>query len=384
MSSAATTLAALHGGRVLLSDNTWDDSPLYVDGSLIAETAPCGKWLDASGCVVLPGIIDFHGDAFERQIMPRPGVRFPVDLALFDTDRQLASNGITTAMHGITYSWEGGLRGHETATQLLRALDCAQSRFLVDHRVHLRFECHNVDGVGDALDWLNSGRVGVLAFNEHLPGMRRKTKKLQEYADRAGSDVAHFAARMDEVAARAAEVPAVIERLAAAARSRGVPMASHDDHSIDVRDGFQRLGCYISEFPLTRDVASHANAQGAAVVCGAPNVLRGGSHVGAPSAAELAAEGLCSILASDYYYPAPLHAAFELAHRGVMPLAAAWSLVSRNPATALGMSDRGSLAQGMRADMLMVDARDPAAPRLVATICAGRIAYLSDGERLHG
>lgn len=384
MPSAATTLTALHGGRVLRSDNAWDDSPVYVDGAVIAETAPRGKWLDASGCVVLPGIVDFHGDAFERQIMPRPGVRFPLDLALFDTDRQLACNGITTAMHGITYSWEGGLRGREMAVQLLSALDCAQPRFLVDHRVHLRFECHNVDGADDAHDWLSSGRVGVLAFNEHLPGMRRKTKKLQEYADRAGTDVARFAARIDEVAARGAEVPAVIERLAAVARSRGVPMASHDDHSIDVRDGFQGLGCHISEFPLTRDVARHAYTQGAAVVCGAPNVLRGGSHVGAPSATELAADGLCSILASDYYYPAPLHAAFDLAHRGVMPLAAAWSLVSGNPATALGMTDRGSLANGKRADMLLIDARDPAAPRLVAMICAGRIAYLSDGGRLHG
>ncbi len=383
-SPPATALAAIHGGRVLRPDDAWDDGPVHLDGPRLSEASGPGKWLDASGCLVLPGILDFHGDAFERQIMPRPGVRFPLDVALLDTDRQLAANGITTALHGVTYSWEGGLRGRETAEGLFDALHRLQPRLRTEHRVHLRFECHNVAGEDEVLGWMESGRVSLLAFNEHLPGMRRKPHKLQEYADRAGTDVPGFLARLEAAAERAAEVPGVLERLAQRARERGIPMASHDDDAIEVRDRFHRMRCHISEFPLTWEVARHARAMASPVVCGAPNVLRGGSHVGAPGAAALAGEALCTILASDYYYPAPLHAAFKLAYEQVMPLAHAWALVSRNPADALGLDDRGRLAPGKRADLVVVDASEPGMPRLVASICAGRIAYLAEGERLHG
>ncbi|GAA5157366.1 alpha-D-ribose 1-methylphosphonate 5-triphosphate diphosphatase [Viridibacterium curvum] len=375
---------ALRGGQTLRPDHSWDDAPLHVAAGLISDAATAGPWLDTSDCLVLPGIVDFHGDAFERQIMPRPKVSFPLDVALLDTDRQLAANGITTALHGITHSWEGGLRGRDTAEGLFAAFDTLRPRLQVDHRVHLRFECHNVEGEDDAQRWLQSGRVSLLAFNEHIDAMRKRTHKLQEYADRAATDIAGFQARMEAAAARSNEVPGVIDRLAQKARALNIPMASHDDHSIAMRDAFQQRGCHISEFPLTREVAEHARANHSPVVCGAPNVLRGGSHIGAPSAATLAAEGLCSILASDYYYPAPLHAAFKLAAQGLLPFAQAWALVSHNPAQALALRDRGHIATGQRADLLVVDALDATLPRLVATLAAGRIVYLAEGARLHG
>lgn len=376
------TITAIHGGQVLRPERRWAAESVALAGNSIAEERAPGRSLDASGCLVLPGIVDFHGDAFERQIMPRPGVHFPLELALLETDRQLACNGITTALHGLTYSWEGGLRGGDTAAAFFAALDALAPRLQVAHRVHLRFECHHVEGEEQALAWLRSGRVSLLAFNEHLPMMRRKTHKLQDYAGRAGTDGPGFMARLEAAAARGAEVPALIERLAAEARRLGVAMASHDDDSLATRARFQALGCRVSEFPLTREVAQQACNLGSPVVCGAPNVLRGGSHVGAPRAADLAGAGLCSILASDYYYPAPLHAAFKLAQDGVLPLESAWALVSSHPAAALGLHDRGQLAAGQRADLLVVDAQDLARPRLVATLSAGRIVYLADAERL--
>jgi len=190
-------------------------------------------------------------------------------------------------------------------------------------------------------------------------------------------------ARLEAAALRGTEVSSLIGRLAGHARRQGIPMASHDDRAVHVREFFHGQSCRISEFPLNREVAEHARQQGSAVVCGGPNVLRGGSHVGAPSAAEMAADRLCTIIASDYYYPAPLHAAFRLAALGLLPLHEAWALVSANPAEALMMSDRGVIEAGRRADLLVVDARDLESPRLVATVCAGRIAYLADGDRLH-
>ncbi len=376
-------LTLLHGGRVLHAAGQWDEVPLHLAGGSIVTAATAGKALDTTDCLVLPGIVDFHGDAFERQIMPRPNVRFPLEVAMLDTDRQLAGNGITTALHGVTHSWEGGLRGRETALEVLDALERLQARLQVDHKVHLRFECHNMAGEADAVAWLESGRVSLLSFNDHLPGMRHKPHKWQEWADRAHTDVAGFMARMDAAAQRTGEVTPLIGRLAAHARRRGIPMASHDDHAVAVRDFFNGVCCRISEFPLNREVAEHARRQGSAVVCGGPNVLRGGSHVGAPSAAEMAADRLCTIIASDYYYPAPLHAAFRLAAQGLLPLHEAWALVSANPAAALTLTDRGVIEVGRRADLIVVDARDMLSPRLLATVCAGRIAYLADGLRLH-
>lgn len=375
-------LTSVHRGKVL-REEVWDDGPLYLAEGELADVPEWGRWLDARGCLVLPGIIDFHGDAFERQLMPRPEVRFPPQLALIDTDRQLAANGITTAFHGITLSWEGGLRGTETLRGLMAAFDALRPHCLVDHRIHLRFECHHVEGEAEAVAWMEAGKIGVLAFNDHLPGMRRKPHKWQEWAARAQAGIAEFEARLAGAAARDDEVPALIGRLASAARRLGVPMASHDDHSIEVRNFYRQHGCDIAEFPLHREVAEHAAHQGATVVCGAPNVLRGGSHVGAPRAADLAAEGVCRILASDYYYPAPLHAACRLAATGLLPLDRAWQLISRNPAEALGLSDRGTLAPGKRADFIVVNLDDPESPRLIATVSNGRLVHLTDAGRLH-
>lgn len=377
------SLGRIVGGRVLGAGG-WSEDALHLAAGCIGDAPAGGQRLDARGCVVLPGIVDFHGDAFERQIMPRPKVSFSLEVAMRDTDRQLAANGITTALHGVTCSWEGGLRGEETAQALIAALDRLSGSFLVEHKLHLRYECHHLEGEAQALNWLASGRVSLLAFNDHLPGMRRKPHKWQEWADRAETDLAGFEQRLETAAARAAEVPGLIGRLAAQARLHGVPMASHDDYNITVREGFQSLGCSISEFPLTLGVAEHARGQGAQVVCGAPNVLRGGSHVGAPRAADLAQAGLCGILASDYYYPAPLHAACQLAADELLPLEQAWALVSKNPAAALSLADRGEIAPGKRADLIVLDASDLRAPRLVATIAGGRIVYLAEGERLHG
>ena len=92
------------------------------------------------------------------------------------------------------------------------------------------------------------------------------------------------------------------------------------------------------------------------------------------SAARLSEAGICSVLSSDYFYPAMLRAALILAGRGVLDLPHAWELISANPAAAAGLTDRGGIAEGLRADVILVDR---AVPRIVATIAGGRIAYLT-------
>jgi alpha-D-ribose 1-methylphosphonate 5-triphosphate diphosphatase len=115
------------------------------------------------------------------------------------------------------------------------------------------------------------------------------------------------------------------------------------------------------------------------VVMGCPNVVRGGSHLGWASAASLAERDICTVLCSDYYYPAMLGAALILADRQVLDFAHAWGLVTLNPARAAGLTDRGEIAPGKRADLILVD---PAVPRVVATVAAGRLAWIGDGARM--
>jgi alpha-D-ribose 1-methylphosphonate 5-triphosphate diphosphatase len=366
------------GGDVLLADGGMHQEDLLVEAGAIAEIGGAGGTgpaIDASGLLVLPGIVDIHGDAFERQMQPRPGVGFPAGIALADTEAQLLANGITTAFHGITLSWEPGLRSLDAWRTLLDAL--AAGKWVCDMRVHLRWEAFNLDALGAALDDIASGRVHLLAFNDHTPAILAKIADPisgAKYSERAGMKLADFRALADRVGAAADRVPAALARIGAAARVAGIPMASHDDATIATRDEFRARGARICEFPVEKSVGQAARAAGDWVVMGSPNVVRGGSHLGWASAAALAEEGICTVLSSDYYYPAMMRAAFTLAGRGVLSLPQAWALISANPAAATGLTDRGGIAPGKRADIVLVD---PAAQRVVATICGGRIAHLT-------
>jgi alpha-D-ribose 1-methylphosphonate 5-triphosphate diphosphatase len=159
-------------------------------------------------------------------------------------------------------------------------------------------------------------------------------------------------------------------------------MLSHDDESPEMRKAFRTQGVSIAEFPVNEPTAREAAMGGDFIVFGAPNVVRGGSHTGWTRASDMIAKGLCSVLASDYYYPAQLLAAFRLAADGVLPLAQAWHLISRAPAKAAGLADRGRLEAGYRADIILVDDDLPLRPRVVAVISGGRLAYLTDAGRL--
>ena len=158
-----------------------------------------------------------------------------------------------------------------------------------------------------------------------------------------------------------------------------MPLLSHDDTSPERRGWFRSLGCRLAEFPTTVETAADAASQGDDVVLGAPNVVRGGSHTGWIDATEMIGRGFCSVLASDYYYPAPLLAGFALVERGILSLPQAWTLVSQTPAAAVGFADRGTIAIGGRADLIIVDASG-GQPRVVATIVAGRIVHLAQAD----
>jgi alpha-D-ribose 1-methylphosphonate 5-triphosphate diphosphatase len=351
------------------------DAPLALHPDGIG--GPAARRFDASGCWVLPGIVDIHGDAHERALQPRPGVDFPHAFAWRDAAAQVIACGITTAYLGVTLSWEPGLRSLET----YRAMLTAPRPTVPDLRVHLRFEADNLDALPDALCGLADGSVHLLGFNDHTPAIARKAADpvaLTKYADRAHVPAAEIARLAEAAMAQREAVPGARAALATAARAAGVPMLSHDDATPEDRAGFRLLGASICEFPMAEAVAADARAAGEHVVMGAPNVVRGGSHLGWASAAPLAERGLVTVLASDYHWPAIFEAPFALMRRGRLDAAAAWALVSSNPAEALGLHDRGRLAPGLRADALVVEGA-PDTPRLVAVFAAGELAWLAPG-----
>lgn len=378
----------LEGGRALIGAEFIETS-LLLSGADIADVdASRGRArleIDARKLLVLPGIVDLHGDAFERQMMPRAGVDFPIDIALADSDRQAISNGITTVFHATTCSWEPGLRSSDNARGLMEAIERQRPQFAADTRFHLRHETYNLEAEDEIAQWLSEGRIDLFAFNDHMDGTvadMAKPRKRNRMVERTGLSAEEFDRLVERVVSRADEVPASMARLAAAARAAGVRMLSHDDATPAMRQEFRELGALIAEFPINEETAQAAASHDDAIVYGAPNVVRGGSHTGWTKASDMIAKGLCSVLASDYYYPAQLLAAFRLAADGVVPLTEAWNLVSAGPARATGLADRGVLAEGCRADILLVDDSVPLRPRLIAVISGGKLVHLTDATRL--
>jgi alpha-D-ribose 1-methylphosphonate 5-triphosphate diphosphatase len=273
----------LTGGRIIRDGALVPGDLLIADG-VVVEAAEGAVEIDASGLILAPGIVDLHGDGFERNMSPRPGVYFDLDTALMETDAQLIANGITTAYLAMTISWEPGLRSLEQGRALIAAWQRLRPHFMADIRIQLRWEIFALEAVDQIEAWLDLDPAPMLAFNDHfenlMPG-NRQADQIAKYAARAGLSEDAFSALLDRVGAQADKVPAAIERLAKAAKAAGVICLSHDEKSPEVRRANRALGIDVCEFPLTRPTAEDAIAGGEHTVLGAPNVLRGGSHIGA-------------------------------------------------------------------------------------------------------
>lgn len=361
------------GGEVLGPDGT-ERRDLYLADGRIVDRADGAETVPAEGLLVLPGIVDIHGDAFERQLMPRPGVRFDPALALLETDRQLVANGITTAFHGLTVSWEPGLRSIDAARAFLAALREVRPRLSAETRLHVRWETFAEDTIEEVAGWLAAEPGAILAFNDHLTSLVENdfaARRLDKGAARTGMTAGAYRALAEGLWARRGDVGGGVARMAALARAAGAVLLAHDETSPGMRAAYRALGAVSSEFPMNLETARAARAAGEHVVLGAPNVVRGGSHNGAVAAAEAVLADDCTVLASDYYYPAPLIAPFLLAGRHGVPLERAWALVSAHPAEVAGLADRGRLAPGLRADVILVDASG-AWPDVRAAWVAGR------------
>lgn len=397
------TAELIEGAQLILDDRIETASVRIEDGLITGiDVARDGAAVvPGAGRLLAPAFVDIHGDAFERQLMPRPGVTVDTEAALLETDRQLAANGIATAYHALTLSWEPGLRSVTTGWQVVRALDLLRPRLTADNRIQLRWETFCPEAEPLIRHVLAGPDRPSLAFNDHTsaallhPDVALHDRPFDQVADYPITDLsadgflrkmsdrakrAHmspddFVALITRIWAQRAEVPGHIDRIAALARAQGAPMLSHDDSQTETRRYYRALGAKVAEFPMHERVFLAARDAGDPIVLGAPNAMRGGSHLGSPGAADMIARGLCDILASDYYYPAMLGAMVRLNADRVAPLPALWALVSGNPAAAMGLTDRGRIAPGLRADLVLLDWPEGHAPAPVRTWVSGRGGY---------
>lgn len=352
-------------GKIQAIDNNQNDSE--------------ARRIDGNGHFILPGIIDLHGDAFERHITPRVGVQFPLELALSANDAGLVANGITTFYYSITDGFEPGPRSRDTVRELLTALEKLMPRFSCQARIHIRHEKVNTDKHEELINWIRDGRIHLLSLNDHLPTLDNE-RKIQRYlsgmrrrVSMTDEDINRF---LQNLQTNRAIGEKQIEVLSAVAHQHGVALASHDDETLEEVEKSISLGVSIAEFPMTEVAARACQAGGAAVLMGAPNLVRGGSHVGAISVKDAIEHGVVDILCSDYHYPSLFVAPFTAAAHNNLSLYDAWKLVSENPAKAAGLGGRkGKIALGYDADFIMLSDLDGLPLSLESTWVRGKKVY---------
>jgi alpha-D-ribose 1-methylphosphonate 5-triphosphate diphosphatase len=363
MQPSTATQVALQGADVLTPTGWIQNATVLVDDGRFTQIDQTSKpsgfvSIDVTGLQMLPGIVDIHGDAFERMICPRPGVNFALDIAITENDRTLLAAGITTFYYSITDSFEPGLRSRDTARKLIDMILHQPLNLKVDSCIHIRHEQSNTVQHEELCEWLENGKVHLLSLNNHVPNatddetLARYTKGLQQRIKLSLPDIRSL---IESAIARQDEGLQQIEALVEQAHRLEIPVASHDDESeTDVALSAKRRVA-IAEFPASIELAAQSREYGAAVLMGAPNLIRGGSHVGYMSVAAAAQANVLDCLCSDYHYPSLFHAPFKMAEMGLMSFEESWKLVSAHPAKAAGIGDRkGTIAPGLDADFLLL------------------------------
>lgn len=361
----------LGNARIVLADRVIDHGWIACADGTIAGfgegDAPDGSD-DAQGDLILPGLVELHTDHLEAHFVPRPKVYWDPVAAVISYDAQLATSGITTVLDSVRVWREKGAEeadGH--AGLLADAIALARDAGLLraDHFLHLRCEIPMPSVVEECKEMIGRPDVRLMSLMDHTPGQRqfRDEGKLRDYY--RGKGAGKTDAELDALFAQRFEYQRLyaadnLRDIVALAQQHNIPLASHDDTTVEnVRDAI-RDHVSVGEFPTTLEAARGLHEAGIGILMGAPNLVRNGSHSGNIAAIDLAKEGLLDIMSSDYIPSSLLMAALQLPDRvPSIDLASAVRTVTRHPAEAVGLIDRGEIAIGKRADLIRVHvARD--------------------------
>lgn len=381
----------LTNGKIVTEDCVLLDHDLVLCDGVIDRIAPrstfpkeCSEIIDCLGRYILPGLIDLHSDMIESIIVPRKGIVFDPVTALFEADRQLISQGITTMYHSISIA-------NSTICDRKRTLSVQemigigdtiyryQNELLIHHRFHARLELNTLEAYDDILSRIEQGRIHELSLMDHTPGQGQyasldafKVEIKKQYGEIPDS-------RMEDIIrtcqAKPLLSPLQIQTLLKLATSKDIPTAFHDLETPKDLKFMRDLEINIAEFPLNEDIALEAARIGLNSLVGAPNILKGGSHNKNVSAIDLLTKGLATIICSDYYTPSLLSAIFLLPQISQITLPEAVCFATRNPAQAVHLSNGyGSITPGKKADLIVVDTNGPV-PKVITSIIDGIKKY---------
>lgn len=327
-----------------------DDQPTSIKNSI-----------DLEGDFLLPGLIELHTDNLERHCVPRPSVLWPFRSAVIAHDAEIASAGITTVFDAIAVG--GAMLNKDRDTVLIDAADAVRDAVTdkvlrVDHYLHMRCEVASTNVIESFNNFYEEPLVQLVSLMDHTPGERQfvdEAKLKIYYQGKYGLSDSEF----DKMVIERKELQAKYSKkhrleISSICKNIGVTTATHDDATeAHIKEAIT-LGATISEFPTTVVAASAASNAGMSTIMGGPNVVRGGSHSGNVSAADLSDKGLLDALSSDYVPSSLLYGAFLLSDKQGLSLPDAIATVTTNPARMANFNDRGEIKAGLRADLIQV------------------------------
>ena len=372
----------LTNARVVLADQIIDKGAVMIEDQVITaidpETNADAQIIDLQGEWLMPGMIDLHCDALEKEVEPRPNVHFPLDFACAQADKRNAAAGITTVYHALSFANdELGVRNNEMAAQVARAVHAWQPHALVDNRVHCRYEITDETGLPILKALLEEQSMHLISMMDHTPG-QGQFKDMAAYRDYLTRTYRKTADEVDVIVERKLEAASGaflrMQDLAQAAHAAGISVASHDDDSTDRVTTMSGIGADISEFPITLEAAQAAKAAGMSTIYGAPNILRGKSQSGSMKAIDAIHNGVCDCLCADYAPAALIVAVMKACEVSDLDLPAAVRLVTANPAKAAKLHDRGRIEVGCRADLISVG-QPGGLPQVTRAWSGGKLAY---------
>ncbi|MEA3468732.1 MAG: alpha-D-ribose 1-methylphosphonate 5-triphosphate diphosphatase [Thermodesulfobacteriota bacterium] len=349
--------------RLVLPDEILENSSLLLEDGVIREIAPesglGAKEIDLAGKILMPGMIDLHCDALEKEVEPRPNVHFPFNYGCAQADKRNAAAGITTVFHSLSFAGEElGVRNNEMAATLVKAMHDWRPHGLVDNRIHCRYEITNEAALPVVSDLLDNKMAHLVSLMDHTPG-QGQFKDMAGYrsylAKTYKKDEKELDRLMEEKLLGSEGAYHRIQTLAECAHRNGIAIASHDDDSPERIATMRKIGANISEFPITLEAAAAAQRAGMATVFGAPNILRGKSQAGSMRAIDAIHADVADCLCADYAPAALIVSVFCVPEQSTLNLAEAVRLVTSNPAQAAGLKDRGEIKEGKRADLIAVD-----------------------------
>jgi len=363
MLDIATRERVLTNAQIVVDDEVVSGS-LRLDAGRIVDIDPgvAGRHgEDLEGDLLIPGLVDLHTDNLERHFQPRAGVTWDGVAAAIAHDAQVASAGITTVYDSLTI---GAAQGWDARAEmvgpmiegLFSAVDAGMLR--IDHLLHLRCEITHPELVEIFERHRQHGPVHMVSLMDHAPGDRQSPdiEAYKQRYQRGGMSDHEVEAHVRTLIEASQEFgPSNCAAIAERARLAGIPLATHDDRTAEHVDKAIEMGACFTEFPTTIEAAERAAEQGLPVLMGSPNLVRGSSHSGNVSAGELVQAGLLDLLASDYIPASLIKGAFRLTQAPYdLSLPMAIATVTRAPAQAAGLIDRGRIAVGLQADLVRV------------------------------